>query len=182
MEFIILGLLMSCERTLYELNKLLKTNISLFYSASFGSISSVLSKLEAKGWVTVRDTVERGRNKKLAAITVSGKAAFRSWLASPIPSEKVREPALTRLFFLGYLPPAERIVVIEQHLAALKALAATLWLLEQQNALVNVPEAQRDLAAFQQLTLTYGKEYYAFSTAWYQRLLHDLRKQNDDTA
>lgn len=182
MEFIILGLLMGHERTLYELNKLLKNNISLFYSASFGSISSVLDKLLTKGWVVAREVVERGRNKKLFTITVVGEEAFRIWLSSPIPGEKVREPALTRLFFLGYLPLQERIAVVEQHLASLEAIAATLELLERQSADVSVPVAQHDLATFQQLTLRYGKDYYAFSIAWYRWLLADLKGIEHDPA
>ncbi|NJM05511.1 PadR family transcriptional regulator [Candidatus Gracilibacteria bacterium] len=175
MEFIILGLLMARERTLYELNKVLKTNITLFYSASFGSISSALGKLEAKQWVVLWETVERGRNKKVFAITAAGQEAFRAWLASPIPGEKVREPALARLFFFGYLPPQARIAAVEQHLASLETLAATLTLLEQQNTDVPLPAAHQDLAVFQQLTLRYGKDYYAFSIAWYRRLLDDLK-------
>lgn len=176
MEFIILGLLMGRERTLYDLNKLLKTNISLFYSASFGSISSALDKLLAKGQVAAREVVERGRNKRIFSITAAGEEAFHGWLASPIPGEKVREPALTRLFFFGYLPPQKRIAAIEQHLAVLEALAATLELLDQQSAELPVLAGQRDLAAFQRLTLRYGRDYYAFSIAWYRRLLADLKE------
>jgi PadR family transcriptional regulator, regulatory protein AphA len=182
MEFIILGLLMGRERTLYELNKLLKTSISLFYSASFGSISSVLDRLLAKGWVVSREVVERGRNKKLFTITAAGEEAFGGWLASPIPGEKVREPALTRLFFFGHLPPQARIAAVEQHLASLEALTAALELLDRQSADVPVPAEQRDLAAFQRLTLRYGRDYYAFSIAWYRRLLADLKGVDHDPA
>lgn len=182
MEFIILGLLMGHERTLYDLNKLLKTNISLFYSASFGSISSALDKLLAKGWVVAREAVEQGRNKKLFTITPAGEEAFGGWLASPIPGEKVREPALTRLFFFGYLPAQERIAAVEQHLASLEALAATLELLDRQSAESAVPAAQRELAAFQRLTLRYGRDYNAFSIAWYRRLLMDLKEDGHDPA
>lgn len=182
MELIILGLLMTGERTLYELNKALSTNISLFYSASLGSISSALTKLQEKQWAVMRETVERGRNKKLFRITAAGEAAFRDWLASPIPAEKVREPALARLFFLGHLAPDERIAVIERHLSSLAALADTLAQLAEQGATLSAPPELRDQAAFQWLTLRYGTEYYAFSIDWYRRLLQELKEADDATA
>ncbi|MCU0491952.1 MAG: PadR family transcriptional regulator [Chloroflexaceae bacterium] len=180
MEFILLGLLIGRERTLYDLNKLLDSSISLFYSASFGSISSALNRLFAKEWVSLREAVEHGRNKKIYAITPAGAAAFQEWLQSPIPSEKVKEPALTRLFFLGHLQLAQRIAVLEAHLAALEALAHTLDQLEQQQATLVAPAEQHDISTFQQLTLNYGREYYAFSLAWFQRLLHTLKEQQRD--
>jgi PadR family transcriptional regulator AphA len=180
MEFIILGLLMGREYTLYEINKALETSISLFYSASFGSISAALDKLERKQWAVVRESVERGRNKRLYALTPAGAEAFSAWLESPIPSEKVRDPALTRLFFLGHLPAAQRITVIEEHLAALELLYASLVLLEQQTTATPMPEARQEIAAYQLLTLRYGKDYYAFSIAWYKRLLIDLKEQSND--
>lgn len=175
MEFIILGLLALRERTLYEINKILERNISLFYSASLGSIGSALSKLRAQGLVEVREVVERGRNKKLFAITPAGAEAFQTWLRSPIPSERVREPALARLFFLGHLPAAERIAVIEAHLAALEALLATLELLERQAVEAAIPDESGEIVAYQRLTLRYGRDYYTFSSAWYRRLLEELK-------
>lgn len=180
MEFIILGLLMGREYTLYEIKKALETSISLFYSASFGSISAALGKLEGKEWVVVREAVDRGRNKRLYAFTPAGAQAFNAWLASPIASERVRDPALTRLFFLGHLPAAQRSALIEAHLASIEAIYAALELLEQQVAAAPPAAAQPEIATYQQLTLRYGKDYYAFSIAWYRRLLNDLKEQSDD--
>ena len=114
MEFVILGLLLLKPRTLYELNKTLAEKISLFYSASFGSISSAINKLLEKGWIELREHIERGRNKKIYTITAAGQSAFHDWLNSAIAPEKVKEPALTRLFFLGYLDPAQRIASFAQ--------------------------------------------------------------------
>lgn len=175
MESMILGLLATRERTLYEINKILAQNISLFYSASLGSIGSALGKLREQGLVEAREVVERGRNKKLFAITPAGLEAFHAWLRSAIPSERVREPALARLFFLGHLPAAERVAVIEAHLAALEALLAALDLLDRQSDAAAVPDDLREIVAYQRLTLRYGRDYYAFSSAWYRRLLEELK-------
>ncbi|HEU4324182.1 MAG TPA: PadR family transcriptional regulator [Roseiflexaceae bacterium] len=180
MEYVILGLLMLREQSMYELNKALEETISLFYSASFGSISSALARLSEKGWIVAREQVEQGRNKKLYAPTPAGEAAFEEWLGSQIPGEKVKDPALTRLFFLGFLPPQGRVAVIEAHLASLEAQHASLELLERQAEAAEIPEARREQATFQRLTLRYGREYYAFSIGWYKQLLDTLKERSDD--
>jgi DNA-binding PadR family transcriptional regulator len=180
MEYVILGLLLIRTRTLYELKKVFDAKIALFYSASFGSISSAIGKLLEKQWITVQEQVEQGRNKKIYTITPDGAAAFQAWLGSAIPSEKVKDHALTRLFFLGFLSPAERVALIERHLAMLEAQAAELAALEAAAHGMAIPAAQQDIARFQALTLRYGQDYYAFSIAWFQRLLADLKDQTHD--
>ena len=177
MEFVILGLLLLKPRTLYELNKTLAEKISLFYSASFGSISSAINKLLEKGWIELREHIERGRNKKIYTITAAGQSAFHDWLNSAIAPEKVKEPALTRLFFLGYLDPAQRIALITQHIASLEAQQITLGQLYSETEAQAIPTELHDIARFQKLTLDYGRDYNAFSLAWYRRLLAELQEQ-----
>ncbi len=180
MEYVILGLLMLREQSMYEINKALEETISLFYSASFGSISSALGRLAEKGWIVAREQVEQGRNKKLYAPTPAGEAAFGEWLGTQIPGEKVKDPALTRLFFLGFLPPQQRAALIEAHLASLEALHTSLEALERRAEAADVPEARREQAVFQRLTLRYGRDYYAFSIGWYRQLLDTLKEQDND--
>lgn len=182
MEYVILGLLMLRERTIYELKKVLEETISLFYSASFGSIASAVAKLLEKEWISVSERTDRGRNKKIYALTPAGAAALRGWLGSPIPQEKVKDPALTRLFFMGLLPAPERIALLELHLAELESACARLAELELAAGRLDVADHQRELAAFQLLTLRYGKDYYAFSRDWYRRLLADLKEQSNGGA
>ncbi len=176
MEYVILGLLLLRARTMYEIKHVFEDTLALFYSASFGSISTAIGKLLEKGWIAVQEQVDNGRNKKIYTITPAGTAVFQEWLSSHIPSEKVKEPALTRMFFMGFLDPAQRIAVLEAHVATLAGLYATLDLLEAQTASLEIPAAQADLATFQKLTLQYGKDYYAFSLAWYRRLLSTLKE------
>ncbi len=180
MEYVILGLLLIQARTLYEIKKVLDTKVSLFYSASFGSISSAITKLLEKQWISVQEQVEQGRNKKIYSIAPEGAAAFQEWLSSPIPGEKVKDHALTRLFFLGFLAPAERIALIAGHLARLEAQAAELAVFEAEAQSRPVEPAQQKLAAFQYLTLRYGQDYYAFSIAWFKRMLADLKEEIRD--
>ncbi|HYF65632.1 MAG TPA: helix-turn-helix transcriptional regulator [Herpetosiphonaceae bacterium] len=181
MEYVILGLLMLRQQTMYDLKKAFEERIGLFYSASFGSIGTAIARLLEKEWIALDEQVERGRNKKIYAIAPAGSAAFQEWLGSHIPSEKVREPALTRLFFMGFLPAGERIAVIESHIAALEDLAAGLALLHAEAERADIPAEKRELAEFQLLTLRYGRDYYDFSIAWFKRLLTSLKEQAHDS-
>ena len=180
MEYVILGLLMIRARTLYEINKILETRVALFYSASFGSISSAIAKLLEKGWISVQEQVEQGRNKKRYAITPAGAAAFTEWLGSPIPGEKMKDHALTRLFCLGFLAPHERVALITSHITKLEALAADLATLAETSRTLDAPAPLHAMVRFQMLTLQYGQDYYAFSIAWFKRLLADLEEEIRD--
>ena len=84
MKFVILGLLFLRERTIYEIKKVLEETISLFYSASFGSINSAVKRLLDQEWIKVQETVENGRFKKIYSITPAGIAAYQDWLGSKI--------------------------------------------------------------------------------------------------
>ncbi|MFZ6027561.1 MAG: PadR family transcriptional regulator [Chloroflexota bacterium] len=182
MEFVILGLLAVRERTIYEIKKILEETVSLFYSASFGSINSAIEKMLSKGRVSVRESVENGRFKKIYAITPVGYAALQEWLGSKIPQERVKEPALTRLFFMGLLDSKKRIQVLADHLKTLQETLATLDAMEAETQKAEIPPEKRDLAAFQHLTLKYGRAYYAFNIQWYQNLLDELQTSHKETA
>lgn len=172
MEYILLGLLSLRPMTLYDLNKTLKKNISLFYSASFGSINTTLSKLLTKGWAIAEEKVEGGRNKKIFSLTSAGQQAFQSWLGSPMEVEKFKDAPLARFYFLGLLPePESRRQVLESHLENLRQTQAALETLYQQNTAVQVLPEQQAIYEYQLLTLKYGLDFYTFNIAWYENLL-----------
>lgn len=153
---VILGLLLLGPSTLYALNKQFEQGISLFYSASLGSIRSALTVLLDKGHVTVTESVEHGRSKKTYAITDVGSAAFTEWMLTPITSGNLETIALAKLYLLGLLPTDARTGVLaditariahdEQQLAEL---AAALDALE-------LPPEYREIFRYQRLTLDYG--------------------------
>lgn len=180
MEHVILGLLMLRQRSIYEIKKILEETISLFYSASFGSINSAIEKLVAKQAVTVQEQVEGGRFKKIYSITPIGQTLFEQWLASAIPQEKVKDPALTRLFFMGFLAPSEQIRLLREHLGSVQMLHAQLNSLLREREQINVAAEQQALADFQWLTLEYGVAYYGFNINWYQQLLSKLEESGHE--
>jgi len=177
-EFVILGLLALRAMTVYEINKALERGVSLFYSASFGSINAAIGKMLEKGWISGEEKVENGRNKRVFHLTSSGRQAFQDWLASDIEAEKVKDPGLTRLYFMGFAPAHERIRVLEVHLEKLRRTLDALELIHQQTTSLQIPLELQTKAKFQLLTLQYGRDFYAFNIRWYEALLESL-KQGD---
>ena len=176
MEFVILGLLALRAMTVYEINKALERGVSLFYSASFGSINAAVGKMLAKGWISGQEAVENGRNKRLFHLTPAGRQAFQNWLASEIEAEKVKDPGLTRLYFLGFSDPEERVRVLEAHLQHLRQTLGKLDVIHQQTANMQIPEELQTVAKFQLFTLQYGRDFYAFNIRWYEALLESLKQ------
>lgn len=164
--------------TVYELNKALERGVSLFYSASFGSINAAIAKMLEKGWISVQEMVENGRNKKVFHLTPAGKQAFQDWLVAEIEAEKVKDPALTRLYFMGFTAPAERIRVLEAHLVNLRQLLARLDFIQQQATELQIGPELQTVVKFQLLTLQYGRDFYAFNIRWYENLLESLKQDN----
>ncbi|MDX5318420.1 MAG: PadR family transcriptional regulator [Actinomycetes bacterium] len=152
---VILGLLLTGPQTLYSLRKHFERVISLFYSASLGSLRTAVLALEERGLVTASDGVVSGRNRRTYAITDAGRAAFREWMASPITGDLERT-ALAKLFFLGHLPAAERPRVLASITARVENDEAELIALARQLDSLEVPERHRDLFRYQRLVLDYG--------------------------
>lgn len=177
MEYVILGLLAIRAMTVYEINKALQKSISLFYSASFGSIHSAIDRMILNGWILAEERIENGRNKKMYHLTPGGQEALQHWLQSEIEAEKVKDPALTRLFFMGMLPIDQRIALLESHIQTLHQTHAILHSLQEQSGGVKVPQEHGDIYACQLLTLQYGLDFYSFNIAWYQNLLDDWKKK-----
>lgn len=178
MEYVILGLLSLKARTIYEINKAIEQGVSLFYSASFGSLNIALKKMIQKGWVDIEEKIENGRNKKIYHINDKGRQAFANWLGSEIETTKVKEPALTRLYFLGFAATNEQIKVLKEYLQNLRQTLTTLEFLYQQSLEVSHPKELKQVERFQRLTLDYGIAFYQFNINWFQTIIDELRNEN----
>jgi len=167
---VILGLLLLGPSTLYALNKQFEQGISLFYSASLGSIRSALTVLHDKGLVTATESVENGRSKKTYAITDAGRAAFSEWMLAPITTGNLETIALSKLYLLGLLPEDARAGIladitdrITRDEAQLAELAAALDTME-------LPQAYREIFRYQRLTLDYGLMSHRAAREFFARL------------
>ncbi|RJX39079.1 PadR family transcriptional regulator [Paenibacillus pinisoli] len=177
MEHVILGLLMIQSQTLYELYQSFKRGISLFYSASYGSLQTALKKLLGKEWVCCEELIENGRLKKIYRVLPQGREQFRLWMLSETPDHKLEVAALSKLFFLGHMDDAsekQRIVgeIADKLERALEGLERTRRELER----IDVPEPYRDIFRYQLLTLNYGLGAHRYARDWFGRLGEELRE------
>lgn len=171
---VILGLLLTGPQTLYSLRKHFERVISLFYSASLGSLRTAVLALEERGLVTASDGVVSGRNRRTYAITDAGRAAFREWMASPITGDLERT-ALAKLFFLGHLPAAERPRVLASITARVENDEAELIALARQ--LDTLPEQHRDLFRYQRLVLDYGLLTYRVAREFFAEIAENAESE-----
>ncbi len=180
MKNVILGLLMIQSLTLYELNQSFKQGISMFYSASFGSLQAAVKSLLSKGWVVFEERVEHGRNKKVYSINEAGRAAFYQWMLAEIPSNKLEVTALSKVYFLGLIPTvAQQKQILAEILEKIQQVHGEL---NQMNAELNrleIPDEYRGILKFQLKTLDYGIQSHVFAREWFISLLKNLDSPTD---
>jgi PadR family transcriptional regulator, regulatory protein AphA len=175
MENVVLGLLMIQSLTLYELNQAFKRGISLFYSASYGSLQAAVKSLLSKGLIDFEEKVESGRNKKIYSITEAGKSGFYAWMREKVPANKVEVTALSKLFFLGLVPEMEeRKQIVAEIVSKIEVAKAELEQIDEEIRQAEFPEIYQEILKFQLKTLDYGIQSHAFGKKWFQDLLDEL--------
>jgi DNA-binding PadR family transcriptional regulator len=100
---VLLGLLATGERTGYELTRDFDVSLANVWAASHSQIYPELAKLDAAGFIRKTEAGPRGSQRY--AITASGAAAVRTWLAESTPVDNPRTEWMVRVFFLGMLAP-----------------------------------------------------------------------------
>lgn len=171
---VVLGLLFLAPCTLYSLKKQFEGGISLFYSASLGSIGTALVVLTERGHVVVSESVENGRSKKTFSVTERGRSAFLAWMREPITQRDFETIALSRLFFLGLLPKPDRSEVLARIHERQQADEAALRELALQLDAMEVPAEHREVFRYQRQVLEYGLLSY--------RAVGDFFREVDSTA
>jgi DNA-binding PadR family transcriptional regulator len=167
---VILGLLLVSPGTLYSLKKQFESGVSLFYSASLGSLGTALSALLARGLVDVVGTVENGRSKKVYTITPQGRAAFLAWMVEPITQRDLEAVALSKLYFFGSLAADERAVAQERIEDRLRADEAELIGLARQLDGMAVAEEHSAILFYRRQVLEYGLRSHALAREFFAQL------------
>lgn len=170
MQFLILGLLIHGPLSAYELRKRFADGISLFYSASLGSIQRALGILDSQGWATKHVLSDTGRPKHLYAITESGHEAWRDWMLSPITESDAEQSMLARVYLLGSMPPEDRADVVTVLRRRITADLERLTTLRIEIDASPIPEPLRDVARFRRATLDYGVRAHALAAHWLDEL------------
>jgi DNA-binding PadR family transcriptional regulator len=176
MEYVVLGLLMIQDMTLYEMNQAFKNGISMIYSASYGSLQIAVRKLLEKEMIIFEEVVEKGRNKKIYTITPRGKQAFLKWMLEEIPPNKVEIVGLSKVYFLGLIPDIEqRKQIVADILAKIRMVERELLSLNDSLRKMDIPESWREIAHYSRKTLDYGLGAHAFAREWAESILKELQ-------
>lgn len=110
-----LATLMGRDASGYDIKKDLERGSATgLIDASFGSIYPALARLAEEGLIAVRSEGAGGRDKKIYAITPSGRTHFLQALTGPLPDEKYRSPFLFAMLFADELP-RERVRAMIDH-------------------------------------------------------------------
>lgn len=169
LEYIILGFLMHRDGSGYDFKQQFSMSMANFYDASFGSIYPTLNKLEKSGEITVRESIDAGKYKKIYSITEEGKAKFLQWMEEPIELNRARFDHLVKIFFFRYIDKEKQVKLISDFIGVVGETKKGLEGLEEQ---INKCANTYELA-----TLTFGKAYYDFLMAWCSKFIADI--QND---
>lgn len=177
MEHVILGLLLIQDLTIYGLNQAFKQGISMFYSASYGSLQTSVKNLLAKGMIVYRQQVDNGRTKKVYTITDQGRADFFKWMMAEVPENKLEVTALSKVFFLGLIEDVEsKREIVREILRKIESVQNQLSGMDQQLRQYEIPGAYREIFKYQMKTLDYGAQSHTFGRQWFQALLDELEE------
>ncbi len=181
-QHVILGLLLLSPMSLYDLHRAFGQGISLFYSASFGSIQRALRQLIELGHVDVEPAPDDPRGKKIHTITPSGRTAWHTWMHEPVTGGDAETIVLARVFFLGLIHDdaerAEIIGVLRTRVAGdLDGLRGAAAGVDAQA----IPPEFDGVFAFQRATLDYGIRAHELALHWLDGLAVTLRPRTPAT-
>jgi len=175
MDNIILGLLLLCNRTIYQLRERIDKGLNLMYSSSMGSIQAAIKKLLNCGYIDFQEMVENGKYKKVYHMTESGKQYFLKWINSPIEQQGVRFPGLVKVYFMGFSDKEKREANIQNYLTHLKEQYCVLEMICQEANHVDISESNKEIFDYQLASAIYGKDLYKFNIDWFENLLSKMR-------
>lgn len=186
MDFIILGLLILSNRTIYQLRNRIDKGLNYMYSSSTGSIQAAIKKLLNKGYIDFREITENGKNKKEYFITESGKEAFNNWINSPVNSFDFKCPDLSKIYFMGFTQQQKRADNILQYISELNTKHNALKLIcnesksyMQSEEYKHLDKSVKDIIFYQLSTARYGSDLLAFTIKWYENFLEEMRSNDD---
>lgn len=170
MDTIILGLLLLCDRTIYQLRERIDSGLSMMYSSSTGSIQAAIKKLLAAGLIDYVETVENGKYKKVYRITDSGRRYFLDWVNAPIEPQGVKCPALVKVYFMGFCDKDKQENSIRAYVDSLREQYRVLDMICEDAKQMQIPPDKKDIADYQLVCAMYGRDLYQFSIDWFESL------------
>jgi DNA-binding PadR family transcriptional regulator len=179
LKYGLLGLLNYGKMTGYDLDKAFKDSLEFFWQGQTSQIYRELTAMEQAGWLSSEIEVQTGKpNRKIYAITETGRSEFMKWLAASDEAARdalrLRNSFLMRLFFSGELPPEKAASMLRDFRDncrnALADMAAVPDSIEQYKTLIARPEKSN---AWRMVAL-FGKSYYEACEKWAAEMLDTL--------
>jgi DNA-binding PadR family transcriptional regulator len=115
LDHAILGFLQYGPSSGYDLKAVFDLSVQHFWPADQSQIYRTLARLTDQGYVTM-DRVEQEErpDRKVYALTDTGRAALHDWLATPLPLKPGRSPELVQVFFAGQLADDEILAIFHR--------------------------------------------------------------------
>ena len=174
MDTIILGLLLLQSRTIYQLRERIGKGLYLMYSSSMGSIQAAVKKLLCAGYISYEECVEKGKYKKIYVITQKGRQHFAEWVNAPMETQNMKNPELSKLYFMGYSEKENRSGSIETYLSGLREQHRLLCMICEEADGSGVPVEYQDVFHYQLVAARYGRDLMKFKIEWYEKLLEQM--------
>jgi len=127
-KILCLGALDAGFETGYDIRKAFEEGpFQHFQSLSYGSIYPALNALLSEGLVTCTACSADGRrDRKVYAITESGRAALKAALLGPLAEDQLRSDAMFALAFTHLITPTQALRIVDEYTAANRRLAEEL--------------------------------------------------------
>jgi DNA-binding PadR family transcriptional regulator len=101
-----------------ELARRFERSIGFFWHATHQQIYRVLARMDAAGWLTARTVPQAGRpDKRVYAVSATGRAALAEWLAIPTSPEPLRSELAVKLRGASYGERSAVLDLVRVHLA-----------------------------------------------------------------
>ena len=86
-----------------DLARRFERSIGFFWSATHQQVYRVLARMHADGWLELEEVAQAGRpDKKVYAVSATGAAVLREWLARPTESQALRSELAVKLRGASY--------------------------------------------------------------------------------
>lgn len=182
-DYIILGLLILSNRTIYQLRSRIDKGLNMMYSSSTGSIQAAIKKLLNNEYIDYRDIQDNGKKKKEYYITEAGRQEFNKWINSPIDSAGIKCPELSKIYFMGFSKQENRLDIIREYIKELKDKYDSLKMICDESELFVrsndyeiLDSETKDIIFYQLATARLGRDLMAFAIKWYEQFLIEMRK------
>ena len=186
MDYIILGLLILSNRTIYQLRSRIDKGLNMMYSSSTGSIQAALKKLLNSGYIDYHEFQDNGKQKKEYCITEAGRQSFHQWVNAPVHCAEIKFPDLSKVYFMGFSQPENRLEIIQAHISelntkyqSLKLICSEAELYQRSVEYARLDKQAKDIIVYRLASAHFGRDFMSFTIKWYENLLNEMRKYDE---